>query len=87
MGCMRCQLPCPGNVESLKRAGRLPDITEEETKAILSGAPEEGALKSAADKLRIDLTNDEVRVVIARNLRAVLGIDSTEHVPRASVTP
>ena len=69
---MRCQLPCPENRQPLERAERLPDISEEETEAILSDAPEEAALKSAADKLRIDVTNDELRLVIARNLRALL---------------
>jgi len=73
VGCMRCQLPCPVNREPLKRAGRLPDITEEETRAILSDPPDEGALGSASEKLRMDLTNDELRSVIARNLLGLLG--------------
>jgi epoxyqueuosine reductase len=73
VGCMRCQLPCPENRQPLERAGRLPDISEDETEAILSDAPEEAVLKSAADKLRIDVTNDELRAVIARNLRTLLG--------------
>ena len=72
VGCMRCQLPCPGNRDVLTRTGRLEGLSESEVAAILSDAPEEEAVRSAADKLRIDVTDGELRQVIARNLRALL---------------
>ena len=72
VGCMRCQLPCPGNAEAMTRAGRLEDLDEADVDAILADEPDEVALKRAADKLRIDVTHDELRPIIARNLRALL---------------
>lgn len=73
IGCMRCQLPCPANRGVVEDAGRLPDITDEETRAILSEAPDDSALKSAGEKLRIDLTATETLQVVSRNMRALLG--------------
>lgn len=72
IGCMRCQLPCPANREVVKDAGRLPDITEDETRAILAGVPDNAALKSAGEKLRIGLTDEETLQVVSRNVRALL---------------
>jgi len=72
IGCMRCQLPCPANREAVADAGRLPDITEQETRAILGESESEAALVSAGEKLRIDLTDAETRGIITRNMRALL---------------
>lgn len=74
IGCMRCQLPCPANREVVEAAGRLPDINEEETRAILSEASDDAALKSAGEKLRIDLGNEKTLQVVSRNMRALLGV-------------
>lgn len=74
IGCMMCQLPCPANREVVEDAGRLPDITDEETRAILSEAPDDAALKSAGEKLRIDLTDEETFQAVSRNMRALLGV-------------
>jgi epoxyqueuosine reductase len=72
IGCMRCQLPCPANREAVADAGRLPEITEQESLAILGESDSEDALVSAGEKLRIDLTDAETRAIIARNIRALL---------------
>jgi len=52
-GCMRCQLPCPGNREAIKRPERLEDITEEETRMILEGNVDQNLLYSLSDKIRM----------------------------------
>ncbi|MFC2099702.1 4Fe-4S double cluster binding domain-containing protein [Candidatus Bipolaricaulota bacterium] len=72
IGCMRCQLPCPANREAVADAGRLPDITEQETRVILGELADDEVLKSAGEKLRIDLTEEETFQTISRNMRAVL---------------
>ena len=72
IGCMRCQLPCPANREVVADAGRLPDITEQETRVILGELADDEALKSAGEKLRIDLTEEETFQTISRNMRALL---------------
>ncbi|MFC2078473.1 4Fe-4S double cluster binding domain-containing protein [Candidatus Bipolaricaulota bacterium] len=72
IGCMRCQLPCPGNRDAVQDAGRLPDITEEETQAILAGLPDNAALESAGERLRIGLTDEDTLKVVSRNVRALL---------------
>jgi len=72
VGCMRCQLPCPANRGPLARAGRLGDVSEAETEAILGDRPDSALLKSASEKLKMDVANDELRTVIARNLLALL---------------
>ncbi|MBU0595969.1 hypothetical protein KJ567_04715 [Candidatus Bipolaricaulota bacterium] len=72
VGCMRCQLPCPANREVAADAGRLPDITEQETLAILGEVRDKDALASAGDKLRIDHGESQTFETISRNMRALL---------------
>ena len=72
MGCMRCQLPCPANQKVIQDAGRLPDITDVETRAILAGDPAAPAIASAAEKLRIGLTDQETLGIVSRNVGALL---------------
>ncbi len=74
VGCMRCQLCCPANREAAGRAGRLEDITEEETTRILEGRPDTALLESLARKLRrfVPATSEEHFPIFTRNLRALL---------------
>jgi len=72
IGCMRCQLPCPANHAVVKDAGRLPDVSESETRAILSGDPLAPEIASVAEKLRISLADVETLRVVSRNVRALL---------------
>jgi len=75
VGCMRCQLCCPANREVAKRAGRLEDVTEEETRRILEGRPDAALLESLTRKLRqfVPATSEEHFPILTRNLRALLG--------------
>ncbi len=52
-GCMRCQLTCPGNSKSIKLTQRFDDVTEEETKKILEGNPDENLLNALSDKIKM----------------------------------
>ncbi len=52
-GCMRCQLTCPGNSKSIKLTERFEDVTEEETKMILEGEPDEKFLNALAKKIKM----------------------------------
>jgi epoxyqueuosine reductase len=72
VGCVRCQLPCPANRAAVADAGRFPDITEAETRAILGELQDEAAIASAGEKLRIDLTEEETLGIVSRNVRALL---------------
>lgn len=72
IGCMRCQLPCPANHAVIQDAGLLPDITEEESRAILAGDAAAPEIASAAVKLRMDLTDAETLGIVSRNIRALL---------------
>ncbi len=52
-GCMRCQFTCPGNSKSIKLTERFDDVTEEETKMILEGKPDESLLNTLSDKTKM----------------------------------
>ena len=53
MGCMKCKSPCPVNEGIADLTGEMEeDITEEETRMILKGSPDEALLKSLQRKLR-----------------------------------
>ncbi len=52
MGCMQCKAPCPANEGIAELSGDLEDVTEEETRKILRGQPDEELLKSLRRKLR-----------------------------------
>jgi epoxyqueuosine reductase len=73
VGCMRCQLPCPANRTVVKGAGRLEDVTEEETRTILDGKSDEALLATLARKLRgFDLASAESLPAFSRNLAALI---------------
>lgn len=52
MGCMRCKAVCPANEGVAELSGTLEDITEDETRKILNGTPDEALMKSLQRKLR-----------------------------------
>ncbi len=70
IGCMRCQEKCPGNREVINLTTRLEDITEEETKKILSGSTDEELINELANKLKMFTPEYGERMlpVIKRNL-------------------
>jgi epoxyqueuosine reductase len=52
MGCMQCKSPCPANEGIAELSGTLEDISEDETRKIMKGAPDEVLLRSLQKKLR-----------------------------------
>jgi len=52
MGCMQCKSPCPVNEGIAELSGNLEDVSEEETRKILKGTPDDALLKSLQRKLR-----------------------------------
>ena len=58
MGCMRCQLPCPGNRGVIKLIERFEDITETETKMMLEGITEQEFLNTLSKKLKMFYPSD-----------------------------
>lgn len=74
LGCMKCQSPCPANRAPLQRIGQPIEITAEETRQLLSGAPSERVIHSVGQKLKLPYLVDskEMLGVIIRNVRALL---------------
>jgi epoxyqueuosine reductase len=74
MGCMACQQCCPANSEVIRRAGRLEDVTERETRLILEGTPDAELLESLSRKLRefYPAQSQEYFPILTRNLRVLL---------------
>jgi epoxyqueuosine reductase len=74
MGCMKCQIPCPSNRETVKITEKLRDITEKETEMILNGITNKKIVKSLSKKLKMFIPADADRVipVIKRNLRLLI---------------
>ena len=52
MGCMQCKSPCPANEGIAELSGKLEDVSEEETRKILSGTSDDALLRSLQRKLR-----------------------------------
>ena len=71
---MRCQLICPGNSKSIKLTERFDDVTEEETKMILEGNPDENLLNALSDKIKMFLRSYAVKKFpsFKRNLEVLL---------------
>ncbi|MFX0027208.1 MAG: 4Fe-4S double cluster binding domain-containing protein [Candidatus Hermodarchaeota archaeon] len=74
MGCMKCQLSCPGNREVIKLTDRFEDITETETKMILEGITEKAFLYTLSKKLKIFSPSDGKRFFprLKRNLELLI---------------
>jgi epoxyqueuosine reductase len=74
MGCMQCKSPCPVNEGIAELAGNLEDVTEEETRKILNGAPDDVLLKSLQRKLRQfrAASSKEQFPILKRNLSVLI---------------
>lgn len=74
IGCMRCQKKCPANREVINLTVRLEDITEEETKKILSGNNDKELINSLSKKLKMFVPENAERSipVIKRNLELLI---------------
>jgi epoxyqueuosine reductase len=81
MGCFRCQSCCPADREVIKLAGRLEDVTEEETRRILDGTPDKELLNSLSRKLKgsYPTQSEEDFPVFTRNLRVLLSQEIKSH--------
>jgi len=72
MGCMKCQDKCPANEKYLAAAEKLEPVTEEETKKILDGTPDDALLKSLGRKLKSFGASKEGFPTFTRNLRMLI---------------
>lgn len=74
MGCMRCKEPCPINQGIASLSGTLEDITEEETRKILSGTADDALLGSLRRKLRQfrALSSRDQFPILKRNLSVLI---------------
>jgi epoxyqueuosine reductase len=81
MGCTRCQFCCPANRDVIRSPGRLEDVTEEETRKILSGIPDKELLATLCRKLRgFGPTQSKERFpVLTRNLAVLLRQERSMH--------
>ena len=74
MGCMRCQLPCPGNRGVIKLTERFEDITETETKMMLEGITEQEFLNTLSKKLKMFYPSNAIKFFprLKRNLELLI---------------
>jgi len=74
MGCMECQFPCPVNEWVGGVSGSLEDVSEDETRKILAGTPDEALLQSLHRKLRGFPADDsrELFPTLTRNLGVLI---------------
>lgn len=71
IGCLKCQMECPANLEFDSNIKHLEDISEDETKMILSGVQNKVLWKSAQSKLKkIGLSRDFKH--LSKNLKLLL---------------
>jgi len=79
IGCMKCQSVCPVNRSVLATTQRLEDVTEEETRRILKGEPDQELLDSLFKKLRgMYPTRSETSFqILTRNLRALMNVGNS----------
>jgi epoxyqueuosine reductase len=72
VGCLKCQLPCPGNEEVIGEFWDLGEVPEAETAALLSGKANAGTEQALKARFRRIGGGDDLPY-IARNLKLVLG--------------
>ena len=74
MGCMRCQLTCPANLEIADTIVRFADIEEDETHAILSGTSDKDLIRTLSERLRMFTPENAAEFLprLTRNLTALL---------------
>jgi hypothetical protein len=76
MGCMRCKNPCPVNEGIAELSGNLEDVSEEETRKILKGTPDDALLKSLQRKLRQfrAVASKDQFPIMSRNLKTLIRV-------------
>jgi len=74
LGCMACQARCPENEKVRDSTARFEEeVTEEETRKILLGKPDDDLLKSLGRKLKgFSLASKETFPMFTRNLRPLI---------------
>jgi epoxyqueuosine reductase len=74
MGCMQCKSPCPANEGIAELSGNLEDVSEEETRKILRGAPDDALMQSLQRKLRQfkATTSKDQFPILKRNLSVLI---------------
>lgn len=74
MGCMQCKEPCPVNEGIAELSGNMEDVSEEETRKILKGVPDDALLKSLQRKLRQfrAVASREQFPILKRNLSVLI---------------
>lgn len=77
MGCTKCQIPCPANDKIPDYAGRLEDVTEEETRKILQGECNDELISTLTQKLKgfAPATSKEYFPIFTRNLDVLIRKD------------
>lgn len=75
MGCLKCQIICPGNNRVVTQTQKLEDISEEETIALLEGNLDDAQITSISRKTRMFIPAHAYYYVpvLSRNLRALIG--------------
>lgn len=90
MGCMKCKTPCPVNEGIADLAGNMEDVSEEETRKILNGTPDDALLKSLQRKLRQfrAVASKDQFPIMSRNLKVLIraGGSDLRSRPGSSVT-
>jgi len=71
VGCLRCQLACPGNEDLVGETWDLGDVSEAETTALLAGHPDAKTRQALLRKFKRIGGGDDLPF-IARNLKLVL---------------
>jgi epoxyqueuosine reductase len=71
VGCLKCQLTCPGNEDQIDEQWDLGEVPEAETAALLSGRINDAAARSLKEQFRRIDGGDDLPY-IARNLKLVL---------------
>jgi len=74
MGCLKCQLTCPGNQKAIKKISILERMNEEETQMILDGKIPKENLEEVCRKLKMFEPKhvDYYLPVVSRNLKALI---------------
>lgn len=84
VGCLKCQVPCPGNEDLIRDQWDLGEVPETETDALLYGKIDEPTVKSLKERFQKIFGGDNLDY-IARNLKLVLaaasGVQATGNRP------
>jgi epoxyqueuosine reductase len=74
MGCLKCQTPCPENSRIPDLVNTLEAVSEENTRKILRGQPDDALLNSLRQKLRLfpDVAPADFFPILKRNLSVLI---------------